>query len=124
LRAVIDRLDARRAQVFIESLIAEVNADKSAEMSVQWQGPIGAASSSVIGFLGTNFFLLRINANKNIINLGAVRSPRGPGPSIPGRACQYRGRPRKFNGVYVLGFLANFIQSNGSTATSCPRPTC
>src|SRR6185295_14236129 len=31
LRAVIDRLDSRRAQVYVESLIAEVNADKVAE---------------------------------------------------------------------------------------------
>ena len=41
LRAVIDRLDARRAQVYVESLIAEVNADKAAEFGIQWQGPIG-----------------------------------------------------------------------------------
>jgi general secretion pathway protein D len=34
---VIDRLDARRAQVFIESLIVEVTADRAAEFGVQWQ---------------------------------------------------------------------------------------
>jgi general secretion pathway protein D len=38
LRAVIDQLDARRAQVYVESLIAEVNADKAAEFGIQWQG--------------------------------------------------------------------------------------
>ncbi len=108
LRAVIDRLDARRAQVFIESLIAEVNADKSAEMSVQWQGPIGAAGSSVIGFLGTNFFS-GINANKNIINLG--QSVASGGAINPGQGANIAAA-RKFNGVYVLGFLANFLQTN------------
>ena len=41
LRAVIDQLDARRAQVFVESLIAEVNADKVAEFGIQWQGILG-----------------------------------------------------------------------------------
>jgi general secretion pathway protein D len=35
LRAVIDMLDQRRAQVMVESLIAEVNADKAAEMGIQ-----------------------------------------------------------------------------------------
>ena len=37
LRAVIDKLDARRAQVYIESLIVEVSAEKAAEFGVQWQ---------------------------------------------------------------------------------------
>jgi len=55
LRAVIDQLDARRAQVFVESLIAEVNADRAAEFGIQWQGPIGKAGDSTIGLLGTNF---------------------------------------------------------------------
>jgi general secretion pathway protein D len=43
LRAVIDQLDARRAQVYVESLIAEVNADKAAEFGIQWQSAIGRA---------------------------------------------------------------------------------
>jgi general secretion pathway protein D len=80
LRAVIDKLDARRAQVFIESLIAEVSADKSAELSVQWQGPIGSASSSVIGFLGTNFFSSA--SGKNIINAAqSIASGTGANPN-------------------------------------------
>jgi general secretion pathway protein D len=37
LRAVIDKLDARRAQVFIEALIVEVAAEKAAEFGIQWQ---------------------------------------------------------------------------------------
>lgn len=54
LRTVIDRLDARRAQVFIESLIVEVTAEKAAEFGVQWQvlNGIGRDSASVFG--GTN----------------------------------------------------------------------
>ena len=41
LRAMIDQLDARRAQVYVESLIVEVNADKAAEFGFQWQGLLG-----------------------------------------------------------------------------------
>ncbi|MES2785797.1 MAG: secretin N-terminal domain-containing protein, partial [Pseudomonadota bacterium] len=55
IRAVIDRLDARRAQVFVESLIAEVNADKAAEFGIQWQNVFGSQNSSKLGVLGTNF---------------------------------------------------------------------
>ncbi len=107
LRAVIDQLDARRAQVFIESLIAEVNADKSAELSVQWQGPLGASTSSVIGFLGTNFF--NSASGKNIVNMAqSIASGSGANPNQGVNLAA----ARKFGGVYVLGFLANFLQTN------------
>jgi len=107
LRAVIDQLDARRAQVFIESLIAEVNADKTAELSVQWQGPLGASTSSVIGFLGTNFFSSA--SGKNIVNMAqSIASGSGANPNQGVNLAA----ARKFGGVYVLGFLANFLQTN------------
>ena len=58
LRATIEKLDVRRAQVMIESLIVEVTQDKAAEFGVQWQALGGFSqsnsnSTSVIG--GTNF---------------------------------------------------------------------
>jgi general secretion pathway protein D len=37
LRAVIEQLDARRAQVFVEALIVEIAATKAAEFGIQWQ---------------------------------------------------------------------------------------
>jgi general secretion pathway protein D len=46
LRNVIDKLDARRAQVYIESLIVEVSATKAAELGVQWAGLSGDANST------------------------------------------------------------------------------
>ena len=36
LRAIIEKLDVRRAQVFVEALIVEVSADKAAELGIQW----------------------------------------------------------------------------------------
>ena len=54
LRSVIDMLDQRRAQVFVESLIAEVSADKAAEFGVQWMSGTGT-NGSTVGLLGTNF---------------------------------------------------------------------
>jgi general secretion pathway protein D len=47
MRAVIDRLDGRRAQVMIEALIVEVNATKAANFGVQWQSALG--NNAVIG---------------------------------------------------------------------------
>ena len=45
LRNIIDQLDARRAQVYVESLIVEVSADKAAELGVQWAALSGDSSS-------------------------------------------------------------------------------
>jgi general secretion pathway protein D len=46
LRAVIDQLDVRRAQVYIESLIVEVTSDKASEFGVQWVGATGNSNST------------------------------------------------------------------------------
>jgi len=55
LRAVIDRLDERRAQVYVEALVVELTLGKAAEFGVQWQGLSNLTSSNrgVVG--GTNF---------------------------------------------------------------------
>ncbi len=52
LRAVIEKLDVRRAQVFIEALIAEITTDKATQLGVQWfvgdqksGGTLGAATN-------------------------------------------------------------------------------
>ena len=105
LRAVIDRLDQRRAQVFVESLIAEVNADKAAEFGIQWQGAVGKSGDRNIGLLGTNFSI----GGQNIISLAAGAASGTVAPSTGGNF----GIARQTNGVYVLGFLARFLQANG-----------
>ena len=46
LRTIIDQLDARRAQVYIESLIVEVSASKAAELGIQWGGLSGNSTSN------------------------------------------------------------------------------
>ncbi len=46
LRAVIDQLDVRRAQVYLESLIVEVSSDKASEFGVQWMGATGNDNST------------------------------------------------------------------------------
>jgi general secretion pathway protein D len=106
LRAVIDKLDGRRAQVLVESLIVEVNTDRAAEFGIQWQGALGNNGDGVIGLLGTNFGA----AGKNIINLATQGAT---GAVAPGAGLNV-GAAQRTNGVYVLGFLANFLESSGS----------
>ncbi|CDS53766.1 General secretion pathway protein D [Polaromonas sp. CG9_12] len=107
LRAVIEKLDARRAQVYVESLIAEVNMDKAAEFGIQWQGPLGGKGDSLIGLLGTNFG----SSGKNIIQSALGASSGTPLP--PGTGLNL-GVAARSNGVYFLGFLANFLQTSGA----------
>jgi general secretion pathway protein D len=74
LRAIIDRLDVRRAQVFVEALIVEVAADRMAEFGIQWQILQGINKQNVQGFGGTNFGA-RDSGNNIIsgsINLGSL----------------------------------------------------
>ncbi len=103
LRAVIDKLDVRRAQVFVESLIAEVNTDKAAEFGIQWQGALGKSGDGAIGLLGTNFSI----GGANIISLATG------GGAVPPSTGLNVGVANRTNGIYVLGFLARFLQSNG-----------
>jgi general secretion pathway protein D len=105
MRAVIDMLDTRRAQVFVESLIAEVNADKAAEFGIQWQGPLGGKGDSVIGVLGTNFG----TSGSNIVSLAAGAAS---GAVTPSKGLNL-GLVQQTGGVYVLGFLARFLEQTG-----------
>ena len=54
LRAVIEQLDVRRAQVFIEALIVELSAEKAAEFGVQWQALSGLNNGDFRYLGGTN----------------------------------------------------------------------
>jgi len=66
LKAVINQLDIRRAQVYIEAVIAEITDDRSAELGIEWQssdsGKISAASllppndSTLASINGGTFF--------------------------------------------------------------------
>ena len=108
LRAVIEMLDVRRAQVFVEALIVEVTADKAAEFCVQWQDLTGInrTGAQVIG--GTNFGGVGTNiigATKNIstvgqgLNIGVVRGQM----NIPGVGT-----------VLNLGMLARALETDAN----------
>jgi general secretion pathway protein D len=109
LRAVIDKLDQRRAQVYVESLIAEVSADKAAEFGVQWMSGTGTGNNTV-GLLGTNFSV----GGTNLLSLaGGAATGNFTGASAPATGLNIALGERR-NGALVLGALARFIQSNGN----------
>jgi general secretion pathway protein D len=82
LRAVIERLDTRRAQVFVEALIVEVSSDKAAEFGIQWQVLTGAARNrdNVQGVGGTNFGAR--GSGTNIIDASANLGSLGQGLNL------------------------------------------
>jgi general secretion pathway protein D len=106
LRAVIDRLDGRRAQVLVESLIAEVSTDKQAQFGIQWQALLGNSSGNTVGVLGSNFSI----GGTNIFSFASAIAA-GTQPSIANGAVA--GFAHQTPSGFVLGALANLLQSTG-----------
>jgi general secretion pathway protein D len=105
IRAVIDRLDTRRAQVYIEGLIAQVNDDKAAQFGIQWQTPLNSTSNGTVGLLGTNFSL----SGPSIVSLATQNGTAG---SVAPAAGVNIGTVSKIAGHFVLTSIANFLQTN------------
>ncbi len=108
LRAVIERLDTRRAQVFVESLIAEISSDRAAEFGVQWQQAIGRSGDAIVGAGGTNFG----SGGNNIISLATAIAGANTAV-VPGRGFNI-GVASPVGGNYVLGFMARFLEDSGA----------
>ncbi|WP_250866146.1 type II secretion system secretin GspD [Caballeronia sp. INSB1] len=84
LRAVIDQLDARRAQVYIEALIVELSATTGANLGIQWQGLLlsnggnnALYGSSSFGQGNTNIVDLTLQGNAIAQNPSAITSTTG-----------------------------------------------
>jgi len=112
IRAVVEKLDIRRAQVYIEALVVEVTADKAAEFGIQWNlldpNRFNSNSTQVGG--GTNFGTR--GTGTNIIDAQANLSTVGQGLdlgiirgtiSIPGIGV-----------ITNLALLARALQSDNS----------
>jgi general secretion pathway protein D len=119
LRSVIDQLDVRRAQVYIEALVVEVTSNDAAEFGVQWIGLTGDESSSYrVG--GLQSFSVGGNSN-NIVNLAsaAVTGIRGASagattsPTLPSPTGLSIGLFRQINGQLGLGAIAHLLDSTG-----------
>ncbi len=110
VRGMIDQLDERRAQVYIESLIVEVSGSNTADFGFQWQGLLGGKNSSNIIAGGTNFS----TTGTNLIDIDKAQlSGNASGISLsPGLNV---GLVRNFVGSLGLAAIANFLQSQANT---------
>ena len=123
VRAVIEQLDSRRAQVYVESLIVKIDNTKAAQFGVQWQNMFGSKGDSSITGAGTNFG----TGLANIINAtGAVAG----GTDGVTTALSSSSAPsglnigvlKKFGSIYTLGAVANFFESqSGANVLSTPN---
>jgi general secretion pathway protein D len=107
LRLVIEQLDVRRAQVYVEALVAEMNADRTDELGIQW-AVAGQVGSRVVG-AAANFPA----ANPSLA--AAVASPATAGASAAGLAVAVLGSKitlRDGTTVTSLGALARALQAN------------
>jgi general secretion pathway protein D len=66
IRAIVEKLDVRRAQIYVEALVVEVTADKAAEFGIQWN------------LLDPN----RFNNNQTQVGGGTNFTPRGSGTNL------------------------------------------
>ncbi len=110
LRGVIDKLDARRAQVFVEALIVEVSTNKASEFGIQWQDLSGANDSGVRGVGGTNF-----NTGGPNNNIGAVAANLGSaGPGFNIGIIKGRINIPGIGEIFNLGILARALEADGN----------
>ena len=108
LRGVIEKLDVRRTQVYVEALIVEMQTDAAQELGVQWAGGGAAGSGAVAGI--QNF----PSANPGLI--GAVASPTTAFGNASGLLLGFLGeRVTLPDGTVIrgLGALARALETRG-----------
>ncbi|MEO8279148.1 MAG: type II secretion system secretin GspD [Ideonella sp.] len=108
IRSMIDQLDSRRAQVYIESMIVEVSGGNDADFGFQWQGLIGKKGDNNGLVIGTNSSI----GGPSIIDL-AVTAAGGP-VTLPAAGLNI-GLVQKVAGAYTLGAIARVLQSQANT---------
>ena len=112
LRHVIEQLDRRRAQVYVEALIAEITAERAAEWGIQWQSantPTGSGKTTVFG--GTNFGSK--TGGSNILGISADPTSVGGGLNF----LVGSGTLTLPNGTEILNLsvLARFLETDAKT---------
>jgi general secretion pathway protein D len=110
VRAMIDQLDTRRAQVYIESMIVEVSGDNAADFGFQWQGLIGNRGDTNLVGVGTNF-----GSTGNIIDISAGAATSAAASVAAIAEGLNVALVRNFGGTYALAAIARMLQSQTST---------
>ncbi len=112
IRAVIEKLDVRRAQVYVEALIVEITADRASEFGIQWQTINDLTTSNQsqlfggtnLGTRGSGANIIDASVNPGSvgrgINIGVVRGQ----ITLPG-----------IGTIVNLGALARALATDGNT---------
>jgi general secretion pathway protein D len=108
VRALIDQLDERRAQVYIESMIVEVSGGDAADFGIQWQGLLGKDGDRYGVAAGTNF-----GSTGNLLNITAGAATGNLNVSL-GEGLNV-GLLRRYGSAYSLAAIARFLQSQANT---------
>jgi general secretion pathway protein D len=108
VRAMIDQLDTRRAQVYIESLIVEVSGDNVADVGFQWQGLIGKDGDKNVVGIGTNL------GNGRVPSIIDITTSAANGTVAVGAGLNL-GLVHNFNGTYGLAAIAQLLQTQSNT---------
>jgi hypothetical protein len=111
LRAMIEQLDSRRAQVYIESMIVEVSGDNAADFGFQWQGLLGSSGDKYGVAAGTNFNAGNSSSN-NIVSLSGALA--GGTLTAPGQGLNIA-LLKNYGGTYALAAVARLLQSQTNT---------
>ncbi|MBR7798412.1 type II secretion system secretin GspD [Undibacterium sp. FT137W] len=108
LRTVIDQLDARRAQVYIETLIVEVSANRMDELGVEWAGASGNSTSNYRLGATTSY-----PNQSTLINLASGNAAT-QGQALLGKGLNV-GLFRQIGGQLGIGALAHALATDGSS---------
>lgn len=122
IRAVVEQLDTRRAQIYVEALVVKVDASKLGEFGVQFTQLFGNKGDSTVSGFGTNFG----TGYSNILNLtGAIAGGQTTAATalasgqVP--AGLNLGFLKKVGNFYTLGAVANALgQITGTNVLSTP----
>jgi general secretion pathway protein D len=113
IRAIVEKLDVRRAQIYVEALVVEVTADRAAEFGIQWnildpnklnnnQTQLAGGTNFTPRGTGTNLLDAQVNLNGvgQGLNLGIIRGS----ITIPGIGV-----------ITNLALLARALQTDANT---------
>ena len=123
LRQVIEQLDKRRTQIYVEALIVEVASTSSAKLGIQWQGLINAGGQNV-PFGGTNFG--GPGTGQNIFDLSkysaCLLNPATCAAAVAPSQGMNVGMLSKFGGNYTMSALIQALDTeSGFRVLSTPN---
>jgi general secretion pathway protein D len=124
LARVVEQLDKRRTQIYIETMIVELTSANAAELGVQWQAILGAGNQNSV-YAGTNF-TGPSGGGSNIIALngaaGYLSGTNTTTPNVLPSAGLNLGVVSQFNGIATLSSLIRAISTQqGTNILSTPN---